>query len=152
MAFEGEDARRWAMIDAPTLQPAVDFVTKSPNGPFLDTGINLTPEMRGRVYLSVETIKEMAEIAGLLENKTAQEKSLYDLEVYNRGYKDGLRDGEELIGKLTTTIGRLSATDYSDVLVDVETVADIEAKSADESGEPAGNSKNVQATSVRKRK
>jgi hypothetical protein len=66
MAFEGEDARRWSMVDAPTLQPAVDFVTKSPNGPFLDTGINVIPEMRGRVYLSVDTIREMAEIAGLL--------------------------------------------------------------------------------------
>lgn len=152
MAFEGEDARRWSMVDAPTLQPAVDFVTKSPNGPFLDTGINVIPEMRGRVYLSVDTIREMAEIAGLLETKNAQEKSLYDIDVYNQGYKDGLRDGEELIGKLTTTIGRLTPPDYSAVLHDVETVDSLEAVTADESGEPVGDSGDVQKPAARKRK
>jgi hypothetical protein len=152
MAFEGEDARRWSMTDAPTLQPAVDFVTKSPNGPFLDTGINVIPEMRGRVYLSVDTIREMAEIAGLLETKNAQEKSLYDIDVYNQGYKDGLRDGEELIGKLTTTIGRLTPADYTAVLHDVETVDSLTAVTADESGEPVGDSGDVQKPAARKRK
>ena len=152
MAFEGEDARRWALVDAPTLAPATDFVTKSANGPFIDTGINVIPEMRGRVYLSVDTIKEMAEIAGLLENKNAQEKNLYDIEVYNRGYKDGLRDGEELIGKLATTIDRLSAGDYTAVLRDVETVESIAAESDDESGKSAGDSVDVQKPVARKRK
>jgi hypothetical protein len=152
MAFEGEDARRWAIVDAPTLQPGVDFITKSPNGPFIDTGVNVTFEMRGRMYLSVETIKEMAEVAGLLETKNAQEKSLYDIDVYNQGYKDGLRDGEELIAKLTTTVSRLTPPDYSAVIRDVETVDSLEAESADESAESGSNSGNVQATSVRKRK
>jgi hypothetical protein len=152
MAFEGEDARRWSMVDAPTLQPAVDFVTKSPNGPFLDTGINVIPEMRGRVYLSVDTIREMAEIAGLLETKNAQEKNLHDIDVYNHGYKDGLRDGEELIGKLATTIGRLESGDYSNVIRDVETVEDLERLAADESAKSGSDSKDVQAAPVRKRK
>ena len=62
MAFEGEDAKRWSMIDAPTLLPAVDWITRSPNGPFLDTGINISVENKGRVYLSVETRRDMAEI------------------------------------------------------------------------------------------
>lgn len=152
MAFEGEDARRWSMIDAPALPPGVDFITKSPNGPFIDTGINVIPEMRGRVYLSIETIKEMAEIAGLLDSKNAQEKSLYDLEIYNNGYKDGLRDGEELIGKLTTTISRLSADNYASILRDVETIESITAESANESGKSGSDSKNVQGTSSGKRK
>jgi hypothetical protein len=152
MAFEGEDARRWSMVDAPTLQPAVDFVTKSPNGPFLDTGINVIPEMRGRVYLSVDTIKEMAEIAGLFETKDAQGKTLYDLEVYNRGYRNGLKEGEELLGKLTSTISHLTADDYAAVLHDVETVDSLEAVAADESGEPVGDSGDVQKPAARKRK
>ncbi len=152
MAFEGEDARRWSMTDAPTLQPAVDFITKSPNGPFIDTGFDVSFEQRGRMYLSVDTIKEMAEVAGLLENKKAQELSLHELEIENRGYERGLRDSEELVGKLTSIISRMSAPDYSAVISDVETVEDIEGSAADESGKPAGDSVDVQAAPVRKRK
>lgn len=109
MSFEGEDARRWQMIDAPTLSPGVDFVTRSPNGPFLDTGINLTVENRGRVYLSVETIREMAEIAGILKINNAQEKALYDLEIYNRGYEAGLKEGQKIVELLDSVAGRLAA-------------------------------------------
>jgi len=152
MAFEGEDARRWALVDAPTLQPAVDFITKTPNGPFIDTGFNVTFENRGRIYLSVETIKEMAEVAGLLENKNAQELSLHELEIENRGYERGLRDSEELVGKLTSVISRMSAPDYSAVLADVETIEDIEGSSSDESGIADGDPVDVQAAPVRKRK
>jgi hypothetical protein len=152
MAFEGEDARRWSMTDAPTLQPAVDFITKSPNGPFIDTGFDVSFEQRGRMYLSVDTIKEMAEVAGLLENKKAQELSLHELEIENRGYERGLKDSEELVGKLTSIISRMSAPDYSAVISDVETVEDIERSAADESGKPAGDPVDVQAAPVRKRK
>ena len=152
MAFEGEDARRWVLTDAPTLQPAVDFITKSPNGPFIDTGFNVTFEQRGRIYLSVETVKEMAEIAGLLDNKKAQELSLHELEIENRGYERGLKDSEELVGKLTSIISRMSAPDYSAVLADVETVEDIEGSASSESGKPASDPVDVQATPVRKRK
>lgn len=152
MAFEGEDARRWSITDAPTLQPAVDFITKSPNGPFIDTHFDVAFENRGRVYLSVETIKEMAEVAGLLENKNAQEKNLHDEANYNRGYEAGLKEGADLIAKLSAVTGRLSTTDYSSVLADVETVDSIEASADDESGKPASDPVDVQATPVRKRK
>lgn len=152
MAFEGEDAQRWTLTDAPTLQPAVDFITKTPNGPFIDTGFNVTFEQRGRVYLSVETIKEMAQVAGLLDTKNSQDKSLHDIAIYNDGYKDGLNDGEELIGKLTATIARLSSVDYSAVLHDVQVDEDSEGNSGDESGEPAGDSTHVPDAPVRKRK
>lgn len=152
MAFEGEDARRWSITDAPALQPAVDFITKSPNGPFIDTGLNVTFEQRGRVYLSVETIKEMAEIAGLLENKNAQEKVLHDTATYNRGYEDGLKEGNELLGKLTAAIERLSPAGLSALIIDVEAAEDNEGESGSESGVSDGNSDDVQATPVRKRK
>lgn len=109
MPFEGEDARRWALVDAPVLMPGVDFVTKSPNGPFIDTGISVSVENRGRVYLSVETIKEMAEIAGLLETKTAQERSLHDTKIYNEGYKAGLREGADLNERLGTIVSHFAA-------------------------------------------
>ena len=152
MAFEGEDARRWAVVDAPALQPAVDFITKSPNGPFIDTGLNVTFEMRGRVYLSVETIKEMAEVAGLLENKNAQEKNMHDEGNYNRGYEAGLKEGADLLGKLTAVTDRLSTPDYSAVLRNVEVDESAGGQSGSESGIADGNSSDVQGTSARKRK
>lgn len=152
MAFEGEDARRWALVDAPTLQPAVDFITKTPNGPFIDTGFNVTFENRGRIYLSVETIKEMAEVAGLLENKNAQELSLHELEIENRGYERGLKDSEELVGKLTSVISRMSAPDYSAVLHNVEVDESTGGQSGSESGIADGDPVDVQAAPVRKRK
>ena len=152
MAFEGEDARRWVIVDAPTLQPAVDFITKTPNGPFIDTGFNVTFEMRGRVYLSVETIKEMAEVAGLLDNKNAQEKNLHDEANYNRGYEAGLKEGNELLGKLTAAVERLSPAGLSALVIDVEVDEDGTGDSGIESGISDGDSGNVQGTSARKRK
>ena len=109
MAFEGEDARRWALVDAPALMPGVDFVTRSPNGPFIDTGISVSIENRGRVYLSVQTIKEMAEIAGLIDTKNAQERSLYDMEKYNEGFKAGLQEGTDLNDRLGNIISHIAA-------------------------------------------
>ena len=152
MAFEGEDAKRWTLTDAPVLQPAVDFITKTPNGPFIDTGFDVAFENRGRIYLSVETIKEMAEVAGLLDSRNAQEKNLHDEANYNRGYEAGLKEGEELVSKLMAVTSRLAVGDFSDVISDVETVESLAGSSDDESGEPAGDSVDVQAAPVRKRK
>lgn len=152
MAFEGEDARRWTLTDAPTLQPAVDFITKTPNGPFIDTGFNVTFENRGRIYLSVETIKEMAEVAGLLESKNAQEKNLHDEGNYNRGYEAGLKEGADLLAKLSAVTGRLSTTDYSAVIHDVPVDDDSASNAGVESGISDSDPVDVQATPVRKRK
>lgn len=108
MAFEGEDAQRWVLTDAPALAPGVDFITKSPNGPFIDTGMNVTFEMRGRLYLSVETIEEMAKVAGLLEAKSNGEQELHEKAIYNAGYKAGIESAGELSEQLAAignTIG-----------------------------------------------
>lgn len=134
MAFEGEDARRWALVDAPALMPGVDFVTRSPNGPFIDTGISVSVENKGRVYLSVETIKEMAEIAGLLETKNAQERSMYDMEIYNEGYKAGLQEGADLSERLGNIVGHLAAG----AAVSRPSVDDVAVEPAKE-GRPAKN-------------
>ena len=113
MAFEGEDARRWALVESPALLPGVDFVTRSANGPFIDTGISVTVENKGRVYLSIETIKEMAEIAGLLETKNAQERSIHEKEIYNEGYKAGLREGADLNERLGTVLSHFVSSSPS---------------------------------------
>ena len=152
MAFEGEDAKRWSITDAPTLQPAVDFITKTPNGPFIDTGMNVTFEQRGRVYLSVETIKEMAEVAGLLESKNAQEKSLHDEGNYNRGYEAGLKEGADLLGKLSAVTNRLSTPHLGARANYVEIDGEPASVSGLQSGITDSDPVDVQAAPVRKRK
>jgi hypothetical protein len=152
MAFEGEDARRWSITDAPVLQPAVDFITKSPNGPFIDTGMDVTFEQRGRLYLSVETIKEMAEVAGLLNNKNAQELSLHELEIANEAYARGLRDNEELVGKLSSIISRMSPAFSDAIATSVETAIDLTSSTGSESGVADSDPLDIQAAPVRKRK
>lgn len=152
MAFEGEDARRWSMTDAPTLMPAEDFLTKSTNGPFIDTGIDVKFERRGRIYLSVETIREMAEVAGLLESKNAQEKSLHDLDIYNQGFKEGLAEGADLVGKLSNVLSKLPDSAGDSVIPGVEAAPSLAASGPSESGEPAGDSGDVQAAPARRGK
>lgn len=110
MAFEGEDAQRWVLTDAPALAPGVDFITKSPNGPFIDTGLNVTFEMRGRMYLSVETLKEMAKVAGLFESKNNEEQQLHEKAIYNAGYKAGIADAGELSEQLASIGNTLGTT------------------------------------------
>lgn len=152
MAFEGQDAQRWVLTDAPVHQPAEDFITKTPNGPFIDTGFDVPFEKRGRMYLSVETIKEMAQVAGLLENKNAQEKALYDLEIENRGYERGLRDSEELVGKLTSIISRMSTPHLGAGIAYMEIDGDPTPVAGDGAGKPDSDPVDVQATPNRKRK
>jgi hypothetical protein len=148
MAFEGEDARRWSMTDAPTLLPAVDWITRSPNGPFLDTGINLTVESKGRVYLSVDTLCEMAEIAGLLESKDNATQALHDKEQYEKGYADGLKKEGQLVESLMAITHILAGRSTGIDDLSGDKVAEKLAKAAGvKLGKPAGNSDDVQATS-----
>jgi hypothetical protein len=107
--------------------------------------MNVTFEQRGRVYLSVETIKEMAAVAGLLESHDALGKKLHDEANYNRGYKDGLKEGNELVSKLMGITSRLAVGDFSDVVHSVD--PDEEQPEA-----AAGYFDNIQNTPVRKRK
>lgn len=99
---------RFAVVDAPTLAPAVDYVTNSAVGPFIDTGrdiIGAGGRVLGRLYLSKDTIGEMARELGLLG--TSNTHALVD-DAYNRGKLDALK--EELGGDLysvTTNLGRL---------------------------------------------
>lgn len=152
MAFEGEDARRWKLVKAPTLQPAVDFVTKSPNGPFIDTQFDVPFEVRGRVYLSVETIKEMAEVAGLLDSKNANEKNLHDIALFNEGYEAGLKEGQELNGKLDSIMRHLSGDVFSDVITNVAIDENESISAGESSGSSEGTSEDAPKATAGSRK
>jgi hypothetical protein len=59
---------RYSLTNAPAQQPAEDLITRSTVGPFVDTGAWTVPgPHRRRIYLSVETIAELAEAAGVFK-------------------------------------------------------------------------------------
>lgn len=82
---------RYKVVENPTLQPAVDYVTGNGVGPFIDTGrdIKFGERTIGRLYLSKSTVAEMARELGLLE--TVSEQQLQDR--YNKGKLDALKEG-----------------------------------------------------------
>ena len=95
------------MIDAPTLQPAVDYLTRSSVGPFIDTGRD-APKQSGRgldrIYISLDTLTHMADVAGVRQHNTKDE---LDAE-YRRGFIDGVRAelGVDL-GRVVNVLDRL---------------------------------------------
>jgi hypothetical protein len=78
------------LTNAPTLQPAVDYLTRSSVGPFIDTGRD-APMASGRgkdrIYVSVDTVRHMADLAGILDKPS---NTALD-EAYRRGVVDGIR-------------------------------------------------------------
>ena len=85
---------RFFLTDAPALSPGVCWITKTGKGPFVDTGIDLSKTVvdRGRMYLSVDVIREMAQLAGLFDEKKPVSVELHDKEVYDRGYNDAIKE------------------------------------------------------------
>jgi len=85
---------RFRIVDNPPLAPAEDFFTKSIVGPFIDTGKTVEydqAQRRPRIYISQETIREMAEDLGLFDQYreaiiAAEEKS------YAIGYAEGVKE------------------------------------------------------------
>lgn len=59
----------YTKVAAPALAPGDDYITRSLKGPFIDTGLQIKPGQarHGRVYLSIDTIREMAQILGLFD-------------------------------------------------------------------------------------
>jgi hypothetical protein len=135
------------MTDAPTLSPAVDYFTRTPNGPFLDTGIEVNFGMKGHVYIAVSTLREMAEIAGLIgEQKDPEAMNLHEIAIYNRGLKDGLARGEELREHLSGILAHLGPVDSGDDPADPPApagsdvpVADAPTGEGDAAGTPVGD-------------
>lgn len=98
---------RFAVVEAPNLQPAFDYVTGNAVGPFIDTGKDIIGpggRVMGRLYLSKDTVEEFARELGLLGPQT--NSHLIDA-AYHRGKVDALK--EELGGDLhhvTAVLGR----------------------------------------------
>lgn len=101
------------LVQRAELYPYKDAITGSERGPFIDTGIQTTPDfgdMLGqRIYLSLDTVREMAQLAGITEGVRDTQ------EAHTRGYVEGKLDAakEELGGNLARVVGDLGVVvDY----------------------------------------
>lgn len=91
------------LVTHPDKNPAVDFITRSSQGPFVDTGVDVLfrpqpglPVVTERVYLSVFTIQQLAQVVGITaegEQSFTQEREKQLIAVGKlEGLKEGLGD------------------------------------------------------------
>lgn len=87
------------IVEGPAEQPAVDYLTGSAVGPFIDTGVyaedRQTGRRYGRIYLSKDTVLSLAALLGGVP--TPQEERTE----YARGFLDGVK--ENIGGDLVRT-------------------------------------------------
>lgn len=85
---------RFFLVDAPALAPGSCWFTKTSDGPFIDTGYDLSKHVidRGRVYISVSALREMAQVAGLFDEKEPVSVEMKKKEWYDRGYNDAIKE------------------------------------------------------------
>jgi len=85
---------RFSVVTAPARDPGVCYVTRTSVGPFIDTGIDMSTTVidRGRLYLSVDVIREMAQVAGLFDEGKSVSVALQEKEWYDRGYNEAIKE------------------------------------------------------------
>lgn len=103
----------FALVTHPEHAPAVDFLTRSGEGPFIDTGLDVwvrpvpgAANVRERVYLSVNTITQLADLAGSVQ--TPSGRTLHEEKLIAQGKVEALREGHgERIAALAADLNRL---------------------------------------------
>lgn len=113
---------RFKVVETPALMPGECWLTKTSVGPFVDTGVDVPFERRGRVYLSVPAVREMAFEAGLFEGLVPAERVE---EAYRNGYEDAMK--ENLNGKLADAAAALRGVADRIDAVRVDDSAPVEA-------------------------
>lgn len=86
------------VVTHPVKQPAVDFLTRTSIGPFVDTGVDVImrsqpgmPVVTERVYLSAATIGQLAQLVGVNGESPASDER--DAQLIAQGKLEGLREG-----------------------------------------------------------
>lgn len=117
----------------PVLAPGTDFVSGAADAGVVDTGIDVYDFLSKdpkRIYLSPDTIRELADIAGVREVQSVGER-LHETKAYNQGYLDAVKDhvGEQLVdlvdrlGLLAHMLGGSGTADVAPVTAPVAVLA-----------------------------
>jgi hypothetical protein len=94
------DHSPYRVIQTQEFPPGTCFVTGTPNGPFIDTGIFIRKERFGQLVLSKDFIEQAARELGLFEENEQREQDAYD-----RGYQEATK--ENLSGILDRALDEL---------------------------------------------
>lgn len=124
-----DPASRYQFVETATMLPGFDFVTKGITGPFIDTGRDVNFAETGRVYLSVDTVREMAQNAGLFEHEVHDNAESFQ-NGFDAGYAAALKERDtidDLARDLADRLGRAAAHSGRPAAV-----VDAEAAEADE--------------------
>lgn len=116
MADENPNGR-YHLVESPQRMPGVDWITRTHIGPFIDTGLDIQFSQQGRFYISLSTLREMAEVAGFFDapedvgGLLGNLKPRYSVDQlqaeYDRGVNDTLK--ENLVGHLRDIAAELVA-------------------------------------------
>lgn len=99
---------RFSVVDVPVLAPGHCWVSRTTDGPFIDTGIDIGRMHieRGRLYLSFDVIREMAREAGVINEGKPVSVTLREKELYEKGYSDALKENYgNILNNLADRIG-----------------------------------------------
>lgn len=137
-------AGRFTMVEAPALPPGRCWVTRTDKGPFIDTGTTVEFGEFGRLYISVEAIREMAQVAGLFDEGMSISKRFKEIEWEQRGYDKATK--ENIGGNLRELVDRLDSV--ADRIAGVPFVVDAPAPSpvATPDAPDAGNDDDAEPT------
>jgi hypothetical protein len=85
---------RFTVVTAPARSPGVCYITRTSIGPFIDSGIDMSVSVidRGRLYLAVDVIREMAQVAGLFDEGKPVSVVMQEKQWYDRGYNEAIKE------------------------------------------------------------
>jgi hypothetical protein len=99
---------RFSVTETPILGPGHCWISKTVDGPFIDTGVDVGRMHieRGRIYISVEILREMARVAGILDEGKSASVELKEKEWYDKGYSDALKENYgDVLNRLADRVG-----------------------------------------------
>jgi hypothetical protein len=139
---------RFSVIDKAILSPGHCWISRTSDGPFIDTSVDIGRMHieRGRIYLSVEVLREMARVAGILDEGKSASVELKEQEWYNKGYSDALKENYgDVLHALTD---RIAAGNLDNAVPTAGGAPSVDEKSAGgthEASEVAGSSERKSA-------
>lgn len=84
-----DPAGKYQLLDSLPAAPGHCWLTKAIDGPFLDTGVDIKFNERGRFYVAVEAVREMAQAAGLFDGLEPVDPDR-DSRLLQQGYEQGV--------------------------------------------------------------
>lgn len=117
------------VVTNPEKAPAVDFITRSGEGPFVDTGVDVLlrsqpgmPVQTERVYLAKATIAQLAQLLDI-SGSASQHDPIRDRHLIAQGKLEAVK--ENLDGDVARVFGALAGLFH-----DAERLAELEGASA----------------------